>query len=253
MTHRYSKGFTIIETMLVLSITAVMVVALLVGVSVNINSQRYRDSVNGLKSLIQEQFSNTLNVQNEVKPVEISCDSNATIQTTGLTKPRGQSDCVLMGRYMEIVQDKVTVSSVVGSYDSTASSNVADVALLKSTKLSILDSSTEVSTLDWGTAIAWPSSGSEAKTPTQPRSLYILILRSPTSGSTYAFTSDTVLPFSNMIVSTETIPGRAERTVCIDSGGLVSGNGLSVFIDANTSGQSDIQFKSNDAGGVTQC
>lgn len=248
MTHRYKEGFTIIETMLVLSITAVMVVALLVGVSANINSQRYRDSVNGLKSLIQEQFSGTVNVQNEIKPTQISCDSNANVQTSGQTKPRGQSDCVLMGRYIEIVQNQVTTSSVVGAYDSSTTSSVNDVALLQSTDISILASSSETSSLEWGTAIAWPLGG-----PNTPRSTYILILRSPVSGSVYVFNSETKIPLTNMIVDSDATPGRAEQIICIDSGGLVIGNGLSVFINGSATSESDIQFRSNDEGGVTQC
>ena len=253
MTYRYNKGFTIIETMLVLSITAVMVVALMVGVSANINSQRYRDSVNGLKSLIQEQFSSTVNVQNEIKSTEISCDSNATIKDTGDTKPRGQSDCVLMGRYIEIDKDQVSVSSIVGAYDADTSLNMSDIALLKSTKLSILDSSNDASLLEWGTEIAWPSSGSERRSPTKPRSIYVLILRSPTSGSVYLFSSDSKIPFVDMIINSDAIPGRAERNLCIDSSGLVLGNGLSVFINANATTGSDIQFKSNDTGGGSAC
>lgn len=253
MTHRYKEGFTIIETMLVLSITAVMVVALLVGVSANINSQRYRDSVNGLKSLIQEQFSGTVNVQNEIKPTQISCDSNANVQTSGQTRPRGQSDCVLMGRYIEIVQNQVTTSSVVGIYDSSTSSSVNDVALLQSTDMSILASSSETSSLEWGTAIAWPSSGPGAKSPKTPRSMYVLILRSPVSGSVYVFNSDTKIPLTNMIVDSDATPGRAEQIICIDSGGLVIGNGLSVFINGSATSESDIQFRSNDEAGVTQC
>ncbi len=249
MTHRYKEGFTIIETMLVLSITAVMVVALLVGVSANINSQRYRDSVNGLKSLIQEQFSGTVNVQNEIKATKISCDSNANVQTSN-PQPRGQSDCVLMGRYVEIVKDQVTTSSVVGVYDESNLSNISDIKLLQSasTKLSILASSSETSSLEWGTAIAWPSGGLNT-----PREVYILILRSPVSGSVYVFNSATKIPLANMIVDSEVTPGREEQLICIDSGGLVIGNGLSVFINGSATSESDIQFRSNDEGGVTQC
>jgi len=253
MTHRYKEGFTIIETMLVLSITAVMVVALLVGVSANINSQRYRDSVNSLKSLIQEQFSSTVNVQNEVKPIQISCDSNANVQTSGLTKPRGQSDCVLMGRYIEIVSDQVAVSSVIGAYNPSNSSNLADVSLLKSMNMSILDSSVDTSSLDWGTEIAWPTSGPGAKSPNKPRSIYILILRSPVSGSVYVFNSESKIPLVDMIVDANATPGRAEQIICIDSGGLVFGDGLSVFINYKATSESDVQFRSSDEGGLTTC
>ena len=51
------KGFTIIETMLVLSVTGLLSVGIMVGWSVNINRQRYDDSVNTFKSDIQQIFS----------------------------------------------------------------------------------------------------------------------------------------------------------------------------------------------------
>jgi len=158
-----------------------------------------------------------------------------------------------MGRYIEIVQDQVTTSGVVGVYDSSTSSNVNDIALLQSTNMSILNSTLETSSLDWGSEIAWPISGPGAKSPNKPRSLYMLILRSPVSGSVYVFNSVSKVPLRSMIIDSNATPGRGEQAICLDSGGLVVGNGLSVSINGNATSASDIQFKSNDEGSATQC
>ena len=48
------KAFTIIEVMLVVSISGLMLVTMLVGWNANIERQRYNDSVNTFKSDIRE-------------------------------------------------------------------------------------------------------------------------------------------------------------------------------------------------------
>ena len=55
------KAFTIIEVMLVVSISGLMLVTMLVGWNANIERQRYNDSVNTFKSDIQGVFSDVEN------------------------------------------------------------------------------------------------------------------------------------------------------------------------------------------------
>ncbi len=258
MSRLYKPGFTIIETMLFLAITGVLIASILVGTGASMNVQRYRDSVTSLKALIQQQYSDATNVQNQTPMAAVSCNSNAVVSTSGATEPRGQSDCVVMGRYMSINQDTVTTKTVIGHSSSTSSGSLSDVGLMQSYNLATLDSSTETSQLDWGTRIAWPSSGGGAKSPTMPRSIAILIIRSPQSGQTYTFTADDITTsLKSMIVAgvgtVAGLPGQAQRTVCVDSNGLFAGNGMAVSINAYASSPTDIEIRSNGPGYSSVC
>lgn len=265
---RHSKqGFTIIETMLVLAITGVLIAGLLVGLGSSISNQRYLDSVSSFKSLIQDQYSQIDNVTND-RDAHWTCDSTATpapAQNGGTTP--GQSDCVLLGRYLSIVDDHITMATVVG-YPLTAASSSGTVASIKTDyALGISTSSIQTQGLQWGAQIAWPSSGAGARSPTSPRSLAILLIRSPENGTSYTFTSDTVNDISAVTSATliammvpdinATNPGQAGRTVCLDPNGFGVPEKLAVYIDPAASGPGSIEERSKAvtaaAGGDTAC
>lgn len=240
------NGFTLIETMLFLAITGALVVAVLIGTGASINVQRYRDSVTSLKSLIQKQYSDVLNVQNQRTSTNISCDSNANVGTTGTTAPRGQSDCVVMGKYITINGSDATTSTVIGHPSGTTASDLSDINLIKSYNLSTLPSSDEVSQLEWGTQIAWPMSGSGAKSPQVPRVIAILIIRSPQNGQNYTFTGDDVkASLNSLVVAGPSTPGQGQRTVCLASSGLTNNNDMAISIGAYAASSSDIESRSN--------
>jgi type II secretory pathway pseudopilin PulG len=255
-------GFTIIETMLFLAVTGMLVVAILAGTGSSINIQRYRDSVSTFKDLLQQQYSEVTTVRNDVRPTDISCNSSAVINTTGTTLPRGQSDCVVLGRYISIVNTDIKISSVVGN-NSGSTAATTDIEDLKTYKLSILDTTTEPSQLEWGAKIAWPVSGSDAQSPTTPRTIGILILRSPLSGLTYTFSSNSnsinPIDLQAMVIAgksgpaiTGTLLGQSERRICVDSDGGFGG-GLAVLVGAYASSASAIQVRSNDMGDTSTC
>jgi len=254
MSVTYKSGFTIIETMLFLAVTGVLVVAILAGTGTSINIQRYRDSVATLKSVLEQQYSEVTTVRNEARATDLSCNSSAVIDGSGPKLPRGQSDCVVLGRYVTIVDTAITISTVIGN---TAASSVptTDIAELQTYNLSLLPSSTETSSLEWGARIAWPVSGGGFHTVTTPRTISLLILRSPTSGLTYTFSGNDVEPtlsLKDMIKPGIIVPGQSERTICIDSDGGFGG-GLAVFVGAYASNASFIEVHSNDMGFSSKC
>lgn len=247
-------GFTIIETMLFLAITGLMVLAILVGTGATINIQRYRDSVTTLKSFLQQQYTDVANVRNEARLTDLSCDSNAVVsETAGATKPRGQGDCVIIGRFVVINNTSTEVSMVVGYGSSSPGAN-NDIKDLKAYKLSLLPGSTEQRELEWGTNIAWPKEGQGSINPTSPRTIAILFLRSPISGLNYTFTADdTTTSLSDMIIAgVSVVGGQSARRLCVDSAGLFDG-GLSVYINPYASGPSSIETRSNDMDDTSTC
>jgi len=273
-TH-FKQGFTIIETMLVLAVTGVMVATLLVGIGGSINGQRYKDSVTSFKSLLQDQYSMIDNVSNN-RDANWTCDVNAKTVATGSagTTP-GQSDCVLLGRYVSVVNDKISTASIVG-VQKTKAPTANDVADIKTNyALGISTNSIEDSTLEWGAQIAWPVSGSDAAptsvSPAPPnRAIGILMIRSPLSGTAYTFTSNTVydiaamtsLNITGMMATTTTaVPGQMQRFVCIDpspgSTGLTVPEKLAVSIGQSVSAATGIETRSDatttSLGGTSKC
>lgn len=259
------RGFTIIETMLVLAVTGVLIATLLVGLGASINAQRYKDSVVSLKSLLQSQYSMTNDVSN-ARSANWTCNASATpVPNAGGTAP-GQSDCVLLGRYISIVGGDISSASVVGYENSTASAPNDVVEINKNYTLGISTDSINSSTLEWGSVIAWPASGSGAKSPTTPRSIAILILRSPSSGTTYTFTSNTVYDIKTItsaalktmtVPSTTAVPGQMERTICVDPNGVTIPDKTAVYIGQAASDSSAIETRTNatiqSLGGNTKC
>lgn len=259
----YNGGFTILETMLFLAITGVLVAAMLFGVGSSINTQRYRDSVTSLKSFLQSQYSDIENVQND-RGDNWKCNSSAQTSQTGTLQNRGQSDCVIVGKYIAIVGGTTTVASV-NAYQTSTLGSGNDIAILKSNyKLELSTVNQQTDALAWGTVIAWAksSSGSGAdgsgvdkKNPTTPRSIAILIVRSPTSGAIYTFTSDTVVPVTSvtnatlqamLVTGVGALPSQKERTVCLDSQGLTITGSSAIVIHAYATTETSIETRSND-------
>ena len=253
MSATYKFGFTIIETMLFLAVTGVLVVAILAGTGSSINIQRYHDSVSTLKSGLEQLYADVSSVRNEVRAAAVSCSPNAVIDTSGATLQRGQSDCTVLGRYLTIDKTAITVSTVIGNNPAAAPLYATDIKELQAYKLSLLPTSSETSQLEWGAMIAWPTGGVDVKTPSTPRQVSLLVLRSPTSGLTYTFSSnDVAMPLHDMIIAGDVVPGQGQQRLCIDSDGGFGG-GLAVVIGAYASTSSSLQVRSNDMGDSSTC
>jgi len=258
----HARGFTIVETMLFLGISGLLIVAMLASTGVTINIQRYRDAVETFKSTLQNQYAELSSVQNE-RNNNWTCNALAE-SVIGGTEIRGQSDCVLLGRYLTVVDNEISINSVLGKPVAALSTDGTDIdKLLHDYTMNISTVLENKSTLEWDTRIAWPKSGAGSRTPTTPRSLAVLFIRSPHSGQIYTFTSDTVpseptpQSLAAMVVPLQTTPGQAQRTICIDSNGLFVAASSSIYISAAATGPSSIETRSNDfilkAGGDSQC
>lgn len=257
-THKISQGLTIVETMLVLAVTGVLIITLLVGVGGSINAQRYMDSVVSLKSTLQDQYAMVTNVTND-RQTDVACG------TSTQTVAPGQSDCVLLGRYLSIAGGNVTTAAIVG-YSTGTATGATDVATIKANyQFGISTSSIETKTLEWGARIAWPVNGTGKQPLNTARNLTMLVIRSPQTGTSYTFTSDNVSNIADvnsatltgiMVADTAAIPGQEQRTLCVDS----SGSGpevLAVYIDQAASGPTSIETRSYativSLGGDTKC
>ena len=259
MSSHSKRGFTIIETMLFLAISGVLVVAMISGVGVSINIQRYRDAVETFKSLLQNQYSALSSVEND-RDNNWSCSPVAASEQGG-TEVRGQSDCVLLGRLVTVVESEINVYNVLGRPPAVQPPVTDDIVQLRDNYiLNVSSVNEDKTTMEWGTQIALPTNGPEkpnAATARTPRSIAILFVRSPNSGQIYTFTGNTVAPtptpemLRSMLVSTGTVTsgqpvqGRMYRTICIESNGLFVSADQSIFINAYANGPSSIESQSN--------
>jgi type II secretory pathway pseudopilin PulG len=221
-------GFTIIETMLFLAVTGLLAVGILVGSGVSIGQQRYRDSVNSLKSYIQSQYSEVTNVVNG-RASTWTCNSAANVSPVDVTvgQSRGTSDCVILGRYITVDAAGTTLatSNVVGYPQpgaSQASSDIAELTTNYKLGLSPVDPST--TQVSWGAQIVKPKT-------TTPMPLAMLIMRSPLSGSVLTFIMITV---GNMSQT---------QDICVnaDAGAFVGGR-MEVQVAAFAASQSAVQI-----------
>jgi type II secretory pathway pseudopilin PulG len=230
------NGFTIVETMLFLAITGLLIMGVLVGTSTSINVQRYRDSVTSLQSYLQLQYSNVANVSNDT--TTNTCNSPDST-------PRGQSGCVILGKYITISPDGTTINTqdVLGSDISDTTDVSNDLTALADSNISTNSVDVETYTLEWGASVHYPGSGSAA-------TLYMLILRSPTSGVIRTFVSKTP-PQNNLlsnILSDTTLSQSASAQLCVDSNGLLTGTTMAVKIDGNSTSASGVEIMGDGNG-----
>lgn len=260
MGKRASAGFTIIETILFLAVTGALIGGMMFATSMTLGTQRYTDATESFKSLIQQQYAGITSVQN-ARENDLTCTSQAA--TTDGDVLRGQSDCVLVGKYLIINGGDVTVYPVLAYEVATASDTANDVEAFRDNYyLNLAKQNVTQTKLEWDARISWATAGNaddqRGSKPAQ-RAIGLLFLRSPSSGQVYTFTSNTV-PTASQLDDTATaptflstmlregavVPGQKARTICLSSGGLTSVPNTSLYISAFAAGQSAVEVRSND-------
>ena len=262
MGGKFSAGFTIIETTLFLAISGVLVATMIAGTSISLNIQRYRDASETFKSLIQQQYAELSSVQNP-RDNDWTCNANAQpTETATNAANRGQSECVLVGKYMRVEGGAISVYTVLAR-ETTDAAQISDLDYMRNNYVfNAQDGDVYERDMEWGTEIAWAETGVDGKTPTTPRSLGILFVRSPNSGRVYTFTSDTVpaknaignSTFTSMMSAPNEAAARAQRVVCVQSDGLLIAGDRALYIAANAGNASAIEIRSNDTmEGLAAC
>lgn len=227
-----NAGFTIVETMLFLGITGLLVMGVLVGTGTSINVQRYRDSVTSLKSYLQQQYSKTANVSNDSL-------SNSCNGVSG--QPRGQSNCVILGKLITTNNgSELSTRSVIGTIP-TGSLETDDLEALKRYNITFSPQTGENYTIDWGSSLN--------KTNGSDIDFSVLILRSPSSGIIRTFIKNA------RVLSNEDLKGMLNTSdlsndvkVCVNSNGLFTGAKLAVYIGKNATSASGVEILGDDSG-----
>lgn len=233
MGTRASHGFTIIEVMLFLAVTGALTVAVMVGAGVSISQQRYRDSVNTLKSFVQTQFNETTNVVND-RAQNWTCSGAGAVTETpvGGGEVRGTSNCVVLGRLVTIdaTGKLLKASNVIGSRTAGAPVGTNDIAELANYAITVSPIGQEESEVSWGAQVVQPRT-------TTPQSISLLVLLSPLSGSVVTFTADG--DRTNNVATMINVNNRGERSLCVnpDAGVFTGSKRLEVRIGAYATNQ----------------
>ena len=247
MAGRKQHGFTIIEVSLFLAISGLMAAILMTGWTAKINQERYRDSVRSLHSFVQQQYNLVYNVENG-RSGELDCASAVDPGVSGVNIPRGQDDCVLLGRYIAVTSDKskgtqLEVSLIIGSEPSSAVddlatpehifNNIYDVRTVGADVLPLSDASIDIAWMPWLTQEYHSGVYGPVKEMT------LAILRSPATGAAYTYAAKThVGKVSKLIKHANR---NSDTAVCINSDAPFAGEFTQLVIRADASSQSAVE------------
>lgn len=232
---RFSRGFTIIEVSLFLAISGLLFAALILGVSNTITQQRYRENVVDFAAYLQNQYSETSNIRN-IRNGEEQCQNGIINQNA--TESRGTSDCVILGRAIQIDGDNVSSSSVlgveVGDYDINN-----DIQAIKDFGPHLSNFASSNLVLDWQNTIR--TAGNNRSTAS------ILILRSPASGLIRVFAWDSPIPDDLAQMIDNSTAASSVLELCVDgyTGSLPT---QSVSIDPTISSVDGVIINGDDNG-----
>lgn len=240
MNTQTQQGFTIIELMLFLSISAIVTMAALIGWTVNINTQSYRDGARSLAAELAQQYTDTTNVFNDRSPDQTCRDSDISDRTS---TPVGQTDCVLMGRYIIMSGATLTEANIIGS-GSSAKTN--DLQAIQDYDPKPDMTQTSSYTIPWA-----PTPYLSKDTKDTKLNAAIAIVRSPVSGMIYTFIKTDLAsdggdtPSIGDIVNNGN--GQQKLTICLDPGQTVATTTQAVVMDRYASSSSAVSVSAGDA------
>ena len=262
-----SHGFTIIETMLFLAVSGLLIMGMIVGTGASLNIQRYRDATETFKATVQQQYADLRDVQNG-RSADWVCGTNAQPVQTGDATKLGQGDCVLAGKLMHVQDDRAYIYRVI-AYQTSDALRADDIQSMRQNyRFAVSQTEVEERTLEWGVKIAWPKSGAGANTTAATRSINMLFLRSPHSGSLYTFTNDTTIAnkrsvpaslITTLLTPGDAVPGQGSRTICMNSSGLFGQHDRAIFLSSYASSGSAVEVRTNEmmrtlgGSGASQC
>lgn len=241
-------GFTIIEVTLVMAITSVLAVALLVGWVVNVNTQSYRDSVNTLMADLQQQFDDVYNTSSD-RENNITCNGGVPAISTTPVGNNGSSECMILGKYIRINNNRLTMQRIVGKEPQllpTSSTDIQAITAYAPVAIPIAVESANTRDVAWGVRLY--RSDDTAKSNIKKA---VVIVRSPTTGSVHTFSMD--VPGSADPSVMQVIGGGNQRqvTLCMEPASVVASSRLAVTIAANASTHESIGTQTSE--GANKC
>lgn len=259
------RGFTTIEVLLFLAITALLVFALMGGWTLSMNTQSYRDSMRSTVGFLQQQYANTANVTIfERQGSSYDCGGTAgditpktTISSTVPNpNPRGQGDCAVLGRYIVIEgNDSSNIKSfpIIG-YESKAAIGI-DSTSGEAAAIAAYDPQ-RVNTSDAGLPteefpIPWSARPYMAGARTTNITVAMVIIRSPISGIIHTYVQSNVADAANPPAVKDVIAAAGSTNAfgfCIDPETAIAGNVQAIEVAKNAASADAIRLNPEGAG-----
>lgn len=246
-----SAGFTIIETILFLGITGLLALTLLGGWTTMINTQRYKDSVKTVQSFLQQQYNLVYNVEN----AKAADDEGPFCVVNGSNEPefvtsgvaRGQSNCIQMGRLVNISGGSDIRSYAIVGIDIADDTTTTDATSIRGRNPIIVQDQLSLSdselTVPWQARIV--NRASQGRTQ---QDVALAIIRSPLTGSVHTYAVTTAggnLPTD--LDAVVQVANEREVNLCMDPETAFSGNRIGVAVRARASAQSFVQIIQDDS------
>lgn len=237
------KGFTIVETMLVLGISGLMLAGIMASVGAGISAQRYKDAANATVDYFQGQYNLTANTRND-RGDDSYCSATG-ITATPRAEFRATSECTVVGR---IVRGNGTDASSTPLYATISSDRINESDPLQALRMSNIVEDTaraEKYSIEWGARL-FP-----AGDRSQSQKYSIAIIRSPFTGVINTF-MDTTSDTSSVVEVIEHPDALTkDATFCIDAAGGMTNilsSTLGVKLRANGANASGVSLVSDGGG-----
>lgn len=185
---KQQRGFTIVEVLMFVAVSALMLTGVMAGISTNLNNTRFLSSTKSLESFVQQQYDEI-----QAGVAERSTTASCPYAAGGASQPPGASDgCVVIGKLIRFLDNHALVFPVVSRMQPTPGCHVdgtGDAVEIGGYCPITLSSNQGVDVTDydylWGVKIA----NSNKLQPNGSIGNYnaLAILRSPATGSMYTF------------------------------------------------------------------
>jgi type II secretory pathway pseudopilin PulG len=250
-------GFTIIEVSLWISITGLLMMLLLVGWNISINTQSYHDSTRSFATFLQQQYTGIMDVTND-RDAKKTCSiqaggTKAEVADAPTVETRGQTDCVLLGKYIYTDGTKAVSYTVIGKDkpDETIPALTDEKQTFTKTAATVMKTSDGAAptayTIPWTPKLYEKSDVANTK-------LIIAIMRSPTTGAVYTRWTTTSVSVDDSstpldVFGTDATKYKTDELVmCFDPQTAVTGERQAVRIEKNASSMNSVSVLTANAG-----
>jgi len=181
-----SAGYTIVEVMLFLAISALLLTIVFLGTGNSLYATRFSDSARSLQSFLQKQYDDIQNGFNDRSNQE-SCSAGIVNPSPPTGQQGGASDCLLLGKLITLKPGTsvLHVYDIVGTEPASPNYNESDAALIHDYQPTIV-TNTDVSTF----SIPWQAAVSGSKRSADSTAVdAIALIESPRSSNilTYVY------------------------------------------------------------------
>ena len=234
-----NKGFTIIEVSMVLAIAGLLFFGIMLGITRQVQQQRFKESVDATQSFLQQQYNEAVNIIND-RNINSEC---------GVDVNRGASGCPIIGRLITFYKQQSDEYVMEGKDIIINDNSEIDTPGYSATLLDYLnDSDTNARVIDsgnntsyfvpWGAKMTQPKDNDGSGDAVS----YIALVRSPRGGELNIFKLD-----ENTIGSPLKFEAITKKvTSCIESQELV-GFKAAISIDGGVNSQDGVTTKFDEA------